>query len=449
MNVRFYYNFNKRKNSTKRPSSTDTYNDVTVNLKNDTDMNNPVFIITTSGASLANIEIFTYAYVSAWSSYFFVDSVRILNTNTYEFTCSIDVLATYRSQIEGKSFYIERCSDGTKNNGYLEDSAVSSSYYIKYDETEETGLPFWDFTGCFLLRTCSNIITPANITYMLTLDQMITFIRNLLSRSAFESKIKYISMCKWAPIKYDYFVNAQTPKANIYISDDSQPYLTDTAFFGNYPHSSNISITRPTDYYGDFRDYSPRFCRLDIELLTNRFTISPGDKQKAWKLYYAIDFVSASFFGEIKSGSKVIASLTKNIGYDVELSSVYTGNIPQSISAIVSAGGSMVTGNVLGLAGSAINGITAMATPHPDVVGTTGNAAEVPYSGSVKVTVRWMESTDTPSIVYGKPTMKNIVINTISKGSFVKCGSASIDIAAHSDEIDAVNNYLNNGFYYE
>ena len=45
MNIRFYKNFSKRKNSTKRPSASDNYNDRTCYLKEDTSIDNPSIVL--------------------------------------------------------------------------------------------------------------------------------------------------------------------------------------------------------------------------------------------------------------------------------------------------------------------------------------------------------------------------------------------------------------------
>lgn len=45
MNIRFYKNFSKRKNSTKRPSASDNYNDRNCHLKEDTSIDNPSIVL--------------------------------------------------------------------------------------------------------------------------------------------------------------------------------------------------------------------------------------------------------------------------------------------------------------------------------------------------------------------------------------------------------------------
>jgi len=45
MNIRFYKNFSKRKNSTKRPSASDNYNDINCYLKEDTSIDNPSIVL--------------------------------------------------------------------------------------------------------------------------------------------------------------------------------------------------------------------------------------------------------------------------------------------------------------------------------------------------------------------------------------------------------------------
>ena len=56
-------------------------------------------------------------------------------------------------------------------------------------------------------------------------------------------------------------------------------------------------------------------------------------------------------------------------------------------------------------------------------------------------------SGDSPINVYGKPCEKNMLIKNLT--GFVKCQKASIELAGTNDDRETINNYLNNGFYYE
>ena len=57
------------------------------------------------------------------------------------------------------------------------------------------------------------------------------------------------------------------------------------------------------------------------------------------------------------------------------------------------------------------------------------------------------DSAEFPTVVAGRPLYKNVTINTLN--GYVQCANASIDIPALGNDRDAVNGFLNNGFYYE
>lgn len=451
MQATFYYNFKKRKNSTLRPTSSVSHDDVTVTLKQDCDINNPVFLIASvPGALLSNIGIYNYVYVSSWANYYFVTSVKILSNTNYEISCTLDVLATAKYKIATMTTYVERTSDPSIYDKYIEDNSISSTYELAQIGAISTSLSFFSTTGCYILRVVNNSLNTSNVTFLLTATQMQAFLVDVFLQGLFENKLKYITVCKWVPLNYLYFVDSSTPKGDIKLSDDSHVYLSNAAYFTLSPHvESDIFINRPGNYYNDFRDYSRRFTSVSVEMLANKYEIPAEFLWKAWKMSYSLDFVTASVHIRITAENDTIITLTKEIGIDIQLSSVNTGNAQQAISSLLSAavGGYALNGSAV--VGGLINGVTALTTPSPTVIGTTGNASEIPFIYDIRVYYRRFKSSAIPATQYGRPTQKVVHIDDILTGSFIKCGNASISIAAHADEIDAINNYLNNGFFYE
>lgn len=95
--------FSKRRNSTKQPAS---FSDVrTITLKDGTSHDAPVFILTGNN--------FNYNYCIFDNCYYFIDDIVSLHNNLIEVHCVMDPLATYKSEILASTQYVAYSSDNT------------------------------------------------------------------------------------------------------------------------------------------------------------------------------------------------------------------------------------------------------------------------------------------------------------------------------------------------
>ena len=106
-NVRFF-KFEKRENSTKQPDITGGLL-LSVILKENTSLNNPAFLIEfqrQDGTADPNAwPDYNYCYVEPWQKYFFVNDWTN-EGNLWRASCSIDVLATYKTAILASTQFV-------------------------------------------------------------------------------------------------------------------------------------------------------------------------------------------------------------------------------------------------------------------------------------------------------------------------------------------------------
>ena len=107
------YNFSKRKNSTAAPASAGVDFDVT--LKDRTDILNPVF-------RLALADFPNYNYAQFLGRYYFVTGIESVTADIWDISCSVDVLATYKSAIQNTSAFVVY---DTATNTELTDNRIS------------------------------------------------------------------------------------------------------------------------------------------------------------------------------------------------------------------------------------------------------------------------------------------------------------------------------------
>lgn len=98
-----FYNFSKRKNSTKIPTGAGTV--IAVELKSGVDMLNPSFLI-----AQENQPRFTYLLFEG--RFYFITGVNNVRTGLWEISCSVDVLSTYKPNIKASSAYINYMTSG-------------------------------------------------------------------------------------------------------------------------------------------------------------------------------------------------------------------------------------------------------------------------------------------------------------------------------------------------
>lgn len=101
MNVTFY-NFSKRRNSTKQPSGGASYACV---LKEGTSTSRPDIMLKWQGGGAPSG--YNYAYIPAFSRYYWVNSWTY-EERCWTASCTVDVLASYKSQIGGSTKYVLR-----------------------------------------------------------------------------------------------------------------------------------------------------------------------------------------------------------------------------------------------------------------------------------------------------------------------------------------------------
>lgn len=101
-----FYNFSKRKNSTKQPTGSGTTLDV--NLKSGTSLLSPTFLLSLSTRP-------DYTYVQYEGRYYFITDIVSIRNNLWEIVCNVDALASQKATI-GSSPAMILYADGGRND---------------------------------------------------------------------------------------------------------------------------------------------------------------------------------------------------------------------------------------------------------------------------------------------------------------------------------------------
>ena len=164
MTVTYWSNFSKRKNSTKQPTSG---TDVTVRLKEDCSIINPVFESATMPATV------NYIYVSEWGRYYFVTNVTYISNTTKSFSCEVDVLASFKTQIGSTVARIAFSSTGW-NKDIIDNRMCVETTKLKYEKKAD--LTSITQSGCYVLTVfnqTSEVTAGLGVSYVLDGNNML------------------------------------------------------------------------------------------------------------------------------------------------------------------------------------------------------------------------------------------------------------------------------------
>lgn len=467
------WSFAKRKNSTKQP--TGASRDYTVYLKENTSIERPVFILGTGIDAGVN-------YCQAMGNYYFIDDIVYLTADQVELHCSLDVLATHKTEIGSYTAYIDRAA--STHNSYIIDNALSATQQIISETTASTQIFPVNQTGCFIMRVVGKsdedsvagvqtfVLTPDNLEdaldFMFDTGNYTDILIDPITKSFF-NPFQYIISLMWFPIaaadiagkshelRYGWW-RADPP------SNPPGSGLTDYKLITSQWYYDSVRLNIPTNFYqGDFRSYTLGYTDLTAfipgigSVSLDPVMLSRGDIYAETMIDWITGNLTVIFTVRESQGGVVthvanFGSYSGQIGVPIQV-----GQINGAMASIAgrSSGnlvGDILTGittaatDIVSAAGSVI-GIGNKAGGSKSILGDAGNKALVASRPSLELCIRNFGCSEFPNAVYGRPLRANRQISTLS--GYIRCMAASIELSAPDSETDEVNKYLNGGFYYE
>ena len=458
MEIIIFKGFQKKKNSTLQPNlSNGTRKDV--RLKGATSLRNPTFIL-----SDLNWSTETANYVWWNNRYYFVDDITYLNNNEYAMSCSIDVLATYKTNIGNYTAFIERCSNASYYDSAVNDQFLSSRQLIVHrDEVVTSMSSYLSGTGFFIVRVVAPPGTVGTSTGVLTFCMDLANLKKLVNYALTDSNFSSVitdEAIKAVFDPFDYIKSVRwVPFANITTFSNSSQWnyvklgwwTTDAQGYAvsNVAYGIKVQIGRPSAYYNDFRNTNPNYTKLQLYLPgVGVVAVDSIYNNMRLTAEYLIDTSTGEGDVYLETGTNdyIIARYPCTLYANVELSQSSI-DLKGAVSSVVSAGANIVAGNyVTGVLGG-VDAIGSILQPDQDSVGTQSNRASVGAVLSIHCLLTYYGTCEFATSVIGRPCMKNRQISSV--GGYIKCGGASLSMPGQDADRDEVNAYLNGGFYYE
>lgn len=491
----YLYTFNKRENSTKRPSGTgEAFNCV---LKQDTSVVSPDILIDFDDQDAPQVHLYNYAYIPDLGRYYFIADQRILRGKLWEFTLTCDIMATYKTDVSAATLYLLRCSsrfDGDIVDNYypvqLSHQTVTKTVTTPWihNNTENIRLDL----GCFILGILAN---PANdpasaflgsVHYVaLDADNLQALVNYLmdagtltsgnitidgLSNEAVKSVIdplSYIKSCQWCPVLYADVSEVESTGLRVWSwtastvrykrINTAPPYYVWSVSFADIPRHPD-AVTRGN--YLNCAPYTSIYVNIPpfgiIELDT---TLVSQVSQIVGTVIY--DLVTGTGVLEIHYGAALdgppAVRLKSQIGVPIQLSQVYNDYISAAggfIRGAVETAKGAAMGALFGDFSGAITGATSMIgsavdAMRPVLSSMGGNGGFSDLRGMARLYATFYDPAPEDLDHVGRPLCQNVVMSTITAGSYCLAMDGDVSITGTAGEQQRLKAYLEGGFYYE
>lgn len=452
MELIIYSGFSKKPNSTKQPTGGTVHE---VHLKNGCSVLNPVFQI--DGIDL------TANYCKWNNRYYYIDDIVLSNNSIYELHCSVDVLASWKAQLNASSLYITRCVGDQIDGTIADDRYPFKAVESVVQETPNINLPVSTGEGGYYVVNYSGLVINENMnppTPYLVFSGSANFIGFLnyltaLCSTSFSGRVNwanYINEVKWypdAPATGDAFtsvgivgVTAIEPSVTftgnllgantkdlsaLVISAPNHPQSARGAWL-NSPVASEVTINHPI--FGSVP--------IDCSLCTVYGNAYAGIK---------VDYTTGTATLWISYGSATNPyhrTITVNYGVPVQAHGAQM-NWASVISSGLQAVAGAASGNWIGATSGIMNASEALKA---DPVTVGNNGSRVSFAKGASVIHRYKMLTDENLPDNGRPCCKVLQLSTLS--GYIECGRPDeMAMPVTPTEKDQLITFLENGIFLE
>lgn len=473
-----FYSFSKRKNSTKQPTgSGDSYS---VTLKSGTSLLSPTLLLNIASRP-------SYNYLSFEGRYYFVTDIVSVRNDLWEISCSVDALATWKTEIGNTSADILYATGGRTDIidsriPVTDDVTVSSSLTgITGDFTGFTsttpGIAIITVTGIgsfgnFLISygVVKELMRNVDIFTSTTITDVTTGLRQMVNDGGISQNLKS-AIC--IPIILSTYGNFG-PAKQIYLgkypcTDANNAAINGYEVQNPFLNASGV-VTIPWQYT-DWRKNVP-YTKVYLYVpLIGMMSIPSNEivNEASITVLYALNILSGDVAVEIKgtTSGRVLATASANIAMSTPYGSanISAGKVVSAIGVGVAAVASVAFGLVTGGAGAVAlgGGLATSAKGLLDAMGGEsagggglGGSAVTGLDLGIQCFTVCKTLTDTQSNfdpIIGKPMMSKHTISSANGSSgftgFVQTDGMCVSGNMTDSEHDIINAACDRGIYYE
>lgn len=465
MNVSFY-NFAKKENSTAVPSGSGTV--IACVMKTPASLQAPVLEL-----SSASPPTYNYAYIQDLGRYYFITGVTY-NRGLWEVAMRVDVLASFKSDIGGTSMYIERSS--AQKNGDLIDKfyPVTDAYSISRTQIRAAITGMWT-NGSFVLTILDGDSSTGNTVYQFAPTEFGKFIQSLMVTGAdtydsvWDSINQMIKVTNYEPLKYIgacfWFPDPAFAPGPVYaVTSIKMGNFTATGFScypidGSATNTMTYTVSLPSHPQASARG---GFCNLEpfSEYSLNlgpfgniRLDSTALAKATSLSISIKIDPFTGKARAIITTNiGAVVANMSTQWGVPVLIAGGTSVNLGGAGQTLAGAGAALIgaaSGNLLAAAGGMSNYVEGIADMAKGTFSTVGsNGAMVDHQFAMDFVARFFTIANDDNANNGRPYCAINTPATLTGYMIAEKGLVASS-AATRPELDAINTYMEGGFYYE
>lgn len=463
----YLFNYSKKDNSTARPA-TSAGTKYKCAVKTGSSIISPVVEI-----SVETLPSYNYAYIGNFSRWYFVTNITY-ERGLWVLSLACDVLASYKDEIGATSMYFERASAG--QNIRLKDTLYPVT---GASSVSKTVIEYGNLTGFSGGLVCVTVLSQAAAaglsTYVFSTTEFYKFCDSLMatgtdsSESIWDSVTESIKITTYEPIRYIgavYWFPAGTIRTtgtavtslklgnftatgftcNRMVTSASPLHVTYTVTIPKHPQAASrgkwVNLAPCSEYELQLPPFGT--ISLDTTALMDATSITisilPDALTGACRCIITTDT------------NATLADLSGRYGVPVQLTSQVNMNYGAAITSAISAGfgaGAALTGDIPGAIAGAVNTVKGIGDMVKGSVSTSGSTGSIIDHQTDKVLYsRFFTVADDDNANCGRPYCAKTTPATLTGYMQAQKGLVQSS-AATRPELDAVNAYMEGGFYYE
>ena len=474
--VRFY-SFAKKENSTARP--TGTAREFSCVIKTKSGILNPT--IQLDIGLIESPAQYNYAYIPTFNRYYFIVD-WVFSDRLWEAELSVDVLATYKTQIGSANLYILRAANSY--DGRVVDNLYPTKVNCSYNSTVINSPWASIVNGIYVIGVVSKVPVYGSVRYYaLDRQSMQDLVKGLLDDTikdpdnhfnltdaseglqlALVDPLQYIKSAVFIPISYSNIPGVPVPLGLLNVFNYKVKVSGSTKIITDTPYV-NLSFTLATKKHpqttarGNYVNTSPYTLatltfppfgtiELDTTVLCDVSSIT---------CEVVLDTLNGRGILEVKANGILINRLESQIGVPVQLSQVtrdYMGainGILGTAGSIAGAVGNAMSGNIAGAVAGGVNAVSGIGNaatslvPRSQSTGQGGSYAQL-YEAP-RLDFQFFEIVEDDPDHNGRPLCQKKTISSVAGYMLIQDGD--IPTIGTAEENRSIRSYLESGFYYE
>ena len=454
MNITFY-TFSKKENSTKIPNVAGY--SVSGEIKHGCSITAPVIDIRNNGNTPLN---YNYCYIPAFNRYYFISN-WVIDAGIWTATCTIDVLASWKSNILNSSEYVLRSASEFDTD--IQDTMYPATTDI-YQETNTIGFfPAVSYTtGSFIVGILGSGGINGVTYYVMSVgafNQLLDKLTNNTDYLGITDISNELTKGLFNPFQYftkAFFLPFEPSNISSGVAEDIKVGWWNSGISGKRLNPSGVvELTKTIEYpkhlqfptRGNYLKCAP-YTKYTLTLQPfGSFVLDPNAMKDGTAIWIRTrtDLLTGDTLLKIAldGSSTTLAIGSANIASELPLGQT-SSNPLGMLTSIGSLAAETFTGDFIGAAASIGNALTSV-IPQVNARGSQGGFST--YKEKVTLHSMFYQVTDEDNVHLGRPLCKKRILKSLS--GYTKVADADFSAPCTKEENQKIKTYMEGGFYIE